>query len=112
MNRFVMRGAVAAMAAAFLLLPGAASAHCDSFDGPVIKEAQKALQTNQVKLLYKWITPADEAEITALFDKTSALRGGDAEIYAIVENPRASAPRLGGCPQYRAESGRERETHR
>ena len=85
MNRFVMRGAVAAMAAAFLLLPGAASAHCDSFDGPVIKEAQKALQTNKVKLLYKWITPADEAEITALFDKTYALRGGDAEIYAIVE---------------------------
>ena len=35
-------------------------AHCDSFDGPVIKEAMEALASNDVKLVSKWI---DKAEI-------------------------------------------------
>ncbi len=33
-----------------------ASAHCDSYDGPVIKDAIKALETNNVNLVLKWIT--------------------------------------------------------
>ena len=33
-----------------------ASAHCDSYDGPVIKDASKALETNNVNLVLKWIT--------------------------------------------------------
>lgn len=71
--------------AALTLGSATAYAHCDSYDGPVIKDAMKALQTNNVMILYKWINPADEAEIAALFDKTYRLRNGDAEIYAIVE---------------------------
>ena len=30
-----------------------ASAHCDSYDGPVIKDAVKALETNNVNLVLK-----------------------------------------------------------
>lgn len=60
-------------------------AHCDSYDGPVIKEAQKALATNNVNLVLKWVDVADEAEITALFNKTNELKNVDSEIYAIVE---------------------------
>lgn len=61
------------------------SAHCDSYDGPVIKDAQKALETNQVQLIMKWISPEQEKEIIPLFEKTYSLRSGDKEIYAIVE---------------------------
>ena len=62
-----------------------ASAHCDSYDGPVIKDATKALETNNVKLVLKWITPEQEKEIIPLFNKTYQLKTGDKEVYAIVE---------------------------
>ncbi len=61
------------------------SAHCDSYDGPVIKDAQKALETQNPDLLLKWIHESQEAEVLTLFHKTSALKEGDGEIYNIVE---------------------------
>lgn len=73
--------------ASLLMLFGTlpASAHCDSYDGPVIKEAAKALETNNVNLVLKWITEEQEQEIIPLFNKTYGLKNGDKEIYAIVE---------------------------
>lgn len=62
-----------------------ASAHCDSYDGPTIKDAVKALETNNVDLVLKWITTEQEKEIITLFNKTYALKSGDKEVYAIVE---------------------------
>ena len=68
----------------FVSAPGA-SAHCDSYAGPVIKDAMQALKTNNVKLVYKWINAADEPEIASLFAKTYTLRNGDKEVYDILE---------------------------
>jgi len=62
-----------------------ASAHCDSYDGPVIKDATRALETNNVNLVLKWITDEQEQEIIPLFNKTYNLKKGDKEVYAIVE---------------------------
>lgn len=62
-----------------------ASAHCDSYDGPTIKDASKALETNNVNLVLKWITSDQEKEIIPLFNKTYALKSGDKEVYDIVE---------------------------
>mgnify|MGYP000846052090 CR=1 FL=1 len=62
-----------------------AFAHCDSYDGPVIKDAIKALETNNVNLVLKWITTEQEKEIIPLFNKTIQLKNGDKEVYAIVE---------------------------
>ena len=61
------------------------NAHCDSYDGPVIKDAIKALETNHVELVFKWIAKNQEAEIASLFNKTYKLKSGDKEIYSIVE---------------------------
>lgn len=61
------------------------SAHCDSYDGPTIKDAIKALETNNVNLVLKWITPEQEKVIIPLFNKTYSLRTGDKEVYVIVE---------------------------
>ncbi len=61
------------------------SAHCDSYDGPTIKDAVKALETNNVNLVLKWIDKEQEQEVIELFNKTITLRHGDHEIYSIVE---------------------------
>ncbi|HUH18615.1 DUF6448 family protein [Albibacterium sp.] len=60
-------------------------AHCDSYDGPVIQDAYKALKNEDVTFVMKWIEPKHEAEITTLFNKTVNLKNKDAEIYSIVE---------------------------
>ena len=62
-----------------------ASAHCDSYDGPVIKDAQKALETKNVDLVLKWVNEKQEIEIIPLFNKTYNLRNGNKEVYAIAE---------------------------
>jgi len=62
-----------------------ASAHCDAYDGPVIKDAIKALETNDVDLVLKWIAEEQEQEIIPLFNKTYQLKKGDEEVYAIVK---------------------------
>lgn len=60
-------------------------AHCDSYDGPVIQDAYKALKNEDVSYVMKWINEDQEAEITNLFIKTVNLKHGDAEVYEIVE---------------------------
>ena len=60
-------------------------AHCDSYDGPVIKDAVKALKTNDVNLVFKWVKKGQEQEIAALFNKTYSIKNGDKEVYEIVE---------------------------
>ncbi|MBN1650334.1 MAG: hypothetical protein JW857_03330 [Bacteroidales bacterium] len=69
----------------FFLSANLSFAHCDSYDGPVIKDAVKALETNNVNIILKWVEQEDEGEITNLFNKTYKLRNGDKEIYQIVE---------------------------
>lgn len=69
----------------FLLISIPAFAHCDSYDGPVIKDAIKALEKENVNFVKKWIEPQQEAEIIKLFNKTVSLKNKDAEIYSIVE---------------------------
>lgn len=60
-------------------------AHCDSYDGPVIQDAYKALNQKDISYVMKWIEKNQEAEITTLFNKTVGLKNADAEVYAIVE---------------------------
>jgi hypothetical protein len=60
-------------------------AHCDSYDGPVIKDAQEALENNNVNMVLKWVSKDQEDEIKSLFKKTYNLRNGDKEVYEIVQ---------------------------
>jgi hypothetical protein len=65
---------------AIMLVPGAARAHCDALDGPVVKAAQQALSTGNVDLVLVWVLKQDEKQIRDAFDRTLAVRklGGDA----------------------------------
>ena len=74
-----------ALFALALLFPQNGYSHCDSYDGPVIQDALKALEKNDVKLVYKWISEEQEAEITGLFNKTYKYKKKDKEIYQLLE---------------------------
>jgi hypothetical protein len=73
------------LASSIFIFTNTASAHCDSYDGPVIKDAEKALEANNVNLVLKWVSKEQEKEITPLFQKTYELRDGDKEVYEIVK---------------------------
>jgi len=73
------------LASFIFIFTNSAFAHCDSYDGPVIKDAEKALETNNVNLVLKWVTKEQEKEIITLFQKTFELRNGDKDVYEIVE---------------------------
>ena len=54
--------------------PGRALAHCDGLDGPVVKAAQKALETRNPALVLIWVDAKDEPDIRAAFEQTLAVR--------------------------------------
>jgi hypothetical protein len=43
-------------------------------DGPVVKAAQRDLQTGDVNQVLVWVRPQDEDEIKKAFDETLAVR--------------------------------------
>ena len=42
-------------------------AHCDTMDGPVIKDAKIAIEKNNINYVFKWIQPQDENELRNAF---------------------------------------------
>ncbi|MCP4552064.1 MAG: hypothetical protein GY834_08525 [Bacteroidetes bacterium] len=58
-----------------------AYAHCDTLDGPVVKEARVALDKGDITPLYKWLRPSDEKLIRDAFEMTLTVRaeGGEAK---------------------------------
>lgn len=84
-SRFKNRWLFIVMMFFVLGFPESLHAHCDSFDGPVLKEAQNAVETGEVEPLLKWVDKEDEPEIVMLFNKTVALKNGDSEIFEIVK---------------------------
>jgi Family of unknown function (DUF6448) len=54
--------------------PGNVLAHCDSLDGPVVKAAQRALETRNLSQVLMWVQADDEAEIRAAFEQTLIVR--------------------------------------
>lgn len=60
---------------AWLLMSGPASAHCDGMDGPVVKAARRAIETQDVNLVLIWVEKKDEIEVRRVFTETLAVRG-------------------------------------
>jgi hypothetical protein len=50
------------------------SAHCDGLDGPVVKAAKKALETENVNLVLIWVKKEFEEEIKNSFQNTLKVR--------------------------------------
>jgi hypothetical protein len=58
----------------FALTPARAFAHCDGLDGPVVKAAQRALETRNPALVLIWVQEQDEPEIRRAFEQTLVVR--------------------------------------
>lgn len=61
-------------------------AHCDSMDGPVIRDAQRALESNDVTPVLKWVSPDDESALNELFTLTSSVRDDDEASRTVADN--------------------------
>lgn len=62
-----------------------ASAHCDGLDGPVVKAAQKALETKNVNRILIWVQKENEPEVRAVFQQAVAVRGLSTESKAVAD---------------------------
>lgn len=70
----------AVIAGTLVLTTMPALGHCDTEDGPVVRDARAALASGDVTPALKWIGPDDEPEIRSAFAKALAVRraGGQA----------------------------------
>jgi len=59
---------------AMLMATGAAFAHCDTLDGPVVETAKFALKSGDVQPVLKWVPKEHEQEIRDAFSQTLAVR--------------------------------------
>jgi hypothetical protein len=62
-----------------LFTPAPLLAHCDGLDGPVVKAAQKALDTRNPAFALMWVQAKDEREILTAFEQTLAVRALSSE---------------------------------
>ena len=69
-----------------LSLASRALAHCDSMDGPVIKDAQRALQNNDLTPVLKWVSAKDERTVRQVFDLVASTRGESEAAQKIADN--------------------------
>lgn len=76
----VMLVALAAFAAV-VFYPRRVSAHCDTMDGPTVKDGKLALERNDLNYALKWIAADDTEELCKIFAQSIKVRalGPDAE---------------------------------
>lgn len=67
------------------IVPTFASAHCDTMDGPVIGDAQKAIAENNLNYALKWVFPESEQELKDVFELTMKVRGQSPEVQELAD---------------------------
>lgn len=78
-------GGPAAMALALLVRPRAASAHCDTMEGPAVKDGKLALETSNINVALKWVRPEAADELRRLFDQALAIRHRGEDVRAVAD---------------------------
>lgn len=55
--------------------------HCDTMDGPLVKDSLLALEKNNVNYILKWVSAQNEPEVTQVFNQVMKVRklGPDAK---------------------------------
>jgi hypothetical protein len=73
-NRFRVRLPLVVVATLLLMNPPQVGAHCDALNGPVVKAAEHALASRDIKLVLPWVQKEHEREIEHAFHRTLAVR--------------------------------------
>jgi len=68
-----------------VFLSSTAFAHCDTMDGPLIADAKRAIEKNNVNYVLKWVMPEHEKEIVDVFNLSMKVRGLSPEATEISE---------------------------
>lgn len=68
-----------------LLAPVAAEAHCDTMDGPTVKDALKAMETDNVNYALKWVQPRYEGEVIRAFNLSMKVMDINADTRNLAE---------------------------
>ena len=68
-----------------MMLAGPVMAHCDSMDGPVVKDAQRALVDKKLDPVLKWVRAEDEDEVRKAFEMTLAVRTESEKAKAVAD---------------------------
>jgi hypothetical protein len=74
MNPTVVTAAISLVFACFGF-PALVAAHCDSIDGPVVRDARAALEKRDPAAVLKWVGREQETEVRTAFSRTLAVRG-------------------------------------
>jgi len=74
MTVLIVMAASFAAFASVLLYPQLASAHCDTMDGPTVKDGKLALERNNLNYALKWIASADTEELRKIFTQSIKVR--------------------------------------
>ena len=75
----------ATIIAASLAFASESLAHCDSMDGPVVKDAQRAIAAKDITPILKWISPEDQAEVSRVFQTTIDIRSKGDEVQVVAD---------------------------
>jgi hypothetical protein len=69
---------------AVFLVPSIVMGHCDTMDGPVVADANKAFETKNANYVLKWVKAENEAEVKQAFDLVMKVRplNSDAKLLA------------------------------
>jgi hypothetical protein len=81
MTPWVAFRALLLMLPILMLAVTTALAHCDTMDGPVVRDARSAIASRDVTLVLKWVHQDGEQEVREAFSRTLAVRalGQEAE---------------------------------
>lgn len=87
MKKYGVRGLILGLVAAgiFLLAPVTADAHCDTMDGPAVKDAIRAMDTGNVNYVLKWVQPKYEAEVSRAFRMSMKVKDINADTKNLAE---------------------------
>ena len=67
------------------LKPAIVQAHCDTAEGPAVKDGRKALETGNINYALKWIPADGEAELRDVFEKSMKARDIGAEVAELAD---------------------------
>lgn len=60
-------------------------AHCDTMDGPTVADGKKAMETNNVNYVLKWVQPEYEKEISEIFKLSMKVKDLNSDAKEISE---------------------------